>query len=83
MIGFVKASADQSNVVAVAIALSQDNHQFWLPLNDIQVLQAGELRPVIAIENLVTREVHPLEWSGVRLTIDPMQNPAVFFRCLG
>ncbi|MGB8604884.1 alpha-1,4-glucan--maltose-1-phosphate maltosyltransferase [Bradyrhizobium sp.] len=83
VIGFVKASADRSNVVAVAIALSQDNHQFWLPLNDIQVLQAGELRPVIAIENLVTREVHPLEWSGVRLTIDPMQNPAVFFRCLG
>jgi starch synthase (maltosyl-transferring) len=83
VIGFVKASVDRSNVVAVAIALSPDQHQFWLPLNDVQVLEAGELRPVIAIENLVTREVHPLEWNGIRLTIDPMQDPAIFFRCLG
>jgi starch synthase (maltosyl-transferring) len=82
VIGFVKASADRSNVVAVAIALSGDMHQFWLLLNGIQVFHAGELRPVIAIENLVTREVHPLEWSGVRLTIDPAQNPAVLFKCL-
>ncbi len=83
VIGFVKSSGDRSNVVAVAVALSPDQHYFWLPLDGVQVLERGELRPVIAIENLFTHEVHPLEWNGIRLTIDPMRDPAVMFRCLG
>ena len=83
VIGFVKSSADRSNVVAVAIALSSDQHYFWLPLDGVQVLEGGELRPIIAVENLITHEVHPLEWNGLRLTIDPMRDPAVMFKCLG
>ena len=33
------------------------------------------------IENLVTGERHQIEWGGVRLTIDPSQDPALLFRC--
>ena len=38
-------------------------------------------RPVRAIENLVTGERHMLEWNGVRLRIDPANDPALLFRC--
>ena len=33
------------------------------------------------IENLVTGERHVIEWGGVRLRIDPEQDPALLFRC--
>jgi starch synthase (maltosyl-transferring) len=82
VIGFVKQSADQTNTVAVAIALSRDVHEFWLPLGDIEVGVAGERRNVAAVENLLTGERHPVEWGGIRLRIDPVRDPALLFRCL-
>jgi starch synthase (maltosyl-transferring) len=82
VIGFVKDSVDHTNVVAVAIALSRDVHEFWLPLGDVQVEIGGERRPAAAIENLVTGERYPLEWGGIRVRIDPVRDPALLFRCL-
>jgi starch synthase (maltosyl-transferring) len=82
VIGFVKQSADQSNTVAAAIALSRDVHEFWLPLGDVEVGAAGERRHVAAVENLLTGERYPVEWGGIRLRIDPVRDPAVLFRCL-
>ena len=82
VIGFVKESADQSNTVAVAIALSRDVHEFWLSLNDVQVGIGGERRNVAAVENLITGERHPVEWGGIRLRIDPVRDPALLFRCM-
>lgn len=81
VIGFVKESVDQSNMVAVAISLSRDPHEFWLPINS-QVLVDGQRRDIAAVENLITGERHPVEWSGLRVRIDPMRDPALFFRCL-
>ena len=80
--GFVKESVDESNTVAVAIALSRGVHEFWLNLADIQVRVEGERRPVAAVENLMTGERSPVEWGGIRLRIDPDRDPALFFRCL-
>jgi len=82
VIGFVKQSADQANTVAVAIALSHDVHEFWLPLGDVEVGVAGERRHVAAVENLLTGERYPVEWGGIHLRIDPMRDPALLFRCL-
>ena len=82
VIGFVKESVDRTNTVAVAIALTRDAHQFWLPLGDVRVDAGGESRPVAAVENLITGERHPLEWGGIRLRIDPVRDPALLFRCL-
>jgi starch synthase (maltosyl-transferring) len=82
IIGFVKRSLDQTNVVVAVIALSSNDHSFWLPLNDVTVMHNGELRPVVAIQNLVTEEVHALEWGGVHVSIDPQQDPAAMFGCL-
>jgi starch synthase (maltosyl-transferring) len=82
VIGFVKESVDQTNTVAVAIALSRDVHEFWMPLGDVQVDAGGERRQVAAVENLVTGERHPVEWGGIRLRIDPARDPALLFRCL-
>ena len=59
VIGFVKESANQTNSVVVAIALSRDVHEFWLPLGDIEVGMAGDRRPVAAVENLMTGERYP------------------------
>ena len=36
-------------------------------------------KPVRQIENLVTGTRHTLEWGGVRLTIDPADDPALVF----
>ena len=82
VIGFVKESVDQTNSVAVAIALSRDPHEFWFPLDDVQVGVAGERRHVAAVENLITGERYPVEWGGIRLRIDPARDPAFLFRCL-
>ncbi len=82
VIGFVKESADRSNTVVAAIALSRDVHEFWFPIGDIQISANGELRQVAAIENLITGERHPVEWGGIRLRIDPVRDPALLFRCL-
>jgi starch synthase (maltosyl-transferring) len=82
VIGFVKESVDRTNTVAVAIALTHDVHEFWLPLGNVQVDAGGESRPVAAVENLMTGERHPLEWGGIHLRIDPERDPALLFRCL-
>jgi starch synthase (maltosyl-transferring) len=82
VIGFVKESVDQTNTVAVAIALSREPHEFWLPLGDVQVGVGGERRNVAAVENLITGERHPVEWGGIRVRIDPVRDPALLFRCL-
>jgi len=82
VIGFVKESVNQTNSVAVVIALTRDPHEVWLPLGDVQVGRADDRRNVAAVENLITGERHPLEWGGIRLWIDPMRDPALLFRCL-
>jgi starch synthase (maltosyl-transferring) len=82
VIGFVKESVARDNAVAVAIALDKArSRQFWFHFGDIEIGPPGKRRPVRAIENLVTGERHPLEWGGVRLTID--RDPALLFRCFG
>jgi starch synthase (maltosyl-transferring) len=82
VIGFAKESVDQSNIVAVTIALSREVHEFWLHLGDIRVGDGGERRHVAAVENLMTGERSPVEWGGIRLRIDPAHDPALLFRCL-
>jgi starch synthase (maltosyl-transferring) len=82
VIGFVKESANQTNSVVVAIALSREPHEFWFPLGDVQVGIASERRNVAAVENLITGERYPVEWGGIRLRIDPVRDPALLFRCL-
>jgi starch synthase (maltosyl-transferring) len=82
VIGFVKKSVDGSNTVAVAIALSRDSHEFWLPLGDTRVAAGAGPTPVVAVENLITGERLPVEWGGLRLRIDPTRDPALLFRCL-
>jgi len=82
VIGFVKESVNQTNSVVAAIALSREVHEFWLPLGDIQVGMQGDRRNVTAVENVISGERFPLEWGGIRLTIDPAHDPALLFRCL-
>ena len=82
VIGFVKETIDRTNIVAGAIALSRDAHEFWLPLGDVRVDADGEHRPVAAVENLITGERSPVEWGGIRVRIDPQRDPALLFRCL-
>jgi starch synthase (maltosyl-transferring) len=47
---------------------------------DMQI--GAPARAVRAIENLKTGAVHTVEWGGVRLAIDPQDDPAPIFRCL-
>jgi starch synthase (maltosyl-transferring) len=82
IIAFVKDSVNQTNSVVAAIALSRDVHEFWLPLGDIQVGMADDRRNVAALENVITGERYPLEWGGIRLRINPMNDPALLFSCL-
>jgi starch synthase (maltosyl-transferring) len=83
VIGFVKESVTGDNAVAVAIALNRGGtRQFWFHLGDIEIGPANDRRRVRAIENLITGEQHTIEWGGVRLRIDPDQDPALLFRCL-
>ena len=79
--GFLKESDDGANAVACAIAITAGPHEFWLNFEDLQIGAPGAMRPVRAIENLVTGERHMLEWNGVRLHIDPANDPALLFRC--
>jgi starch synthase (maltosyl-transferring) len=82
VIGFFKQSFDHSNVVAGAVALTRDAHEFWLPLGDIRIDVGGERRLVAAVENLITGERSPVEWGGIRVRLDPQRDPALLFRCL-
>jgi starch synthase (maltosyl-transferring) len=71
VIGFVKESVGGDNAVAVAVALANTGpREFWFHFGDIEVglpSNPGERRL--------------LEWGGVRLRIDPQQDPALLFRC--
>jgi starch synthase (maltosyl-transferring) len=83
VIGFVKESASGDNAVAVAIALNRGGtRQFWFHFGDMEIGPPTSRRRVRAIENLITGEQHILEWGGVRLRIEPDQDPALLFRCL-
>jgi len=79
---FVKTSMDQSNVVIVAIALSSDQHEVWLPLEGTHVGVGDDRKHIAAVENILTGERHPLEWGGLRIRIDPSRDPAILFRGL-
>ena len=82
VIGFIKESASGDNAVAVAIALAGgDPREFWLHFGDTQVGPSTARRPVRAIENLNTGQMHTIEWGGVRLTVQPSLDPALLFRC--
>jgi starch synthase (maltosyl-transferring) len=83
VIGFLKEAVTGDNAVAVAIALTGDGpRQFWFHFGDIQIATPHGPRPVRAIENLKTGEQRILEWGGARLTIHPLQDPVLLFRCL-
>ncbi len=81
VIGFIKESSDGANAVAGAIALTGVPHEFWLHFGGIEIGAADARRPVREIENLKTGERHLLEWNGRRLRIDPVDDPALLFRC--
>jgi starch synthase (maltosyl-transferring) len=81
VIGFVKESGDGANAVAVAIALTgQGPRTFWFHFGEITI-GPGDKQPVRSIINLATGEKHNIEWGGVRLTINPADDPALLFRC--
>jgi starch synthase (maltosyl-transferring) len=81
VIGFVKQSANDGNAVAVGVALQPGPREFWFHFGDIEIGPAGSRARVTRIENLISGERHVLEWGGVRLRIDPEQDPALLFRC--
>jgi starch synthase (maltosyl-transferring) len=82
VIGFVKEAVDGDNAVAVAVALSKDGpREFWFHFGDTDIGPAESRRRVKSIQNLITGEQHMLEWGGVRLRIDPREDPALLFRC--
>jgi len=81
VIGFVKESVAHDNAVAVAIALTAQPRTFWFHFGDLTIGPDGDRKPVRAITDLVTGERRAIEWGGVRLTIDPVRDPALLFRC--
>jgi len=82
VIGFLKHNLDGTNLVACAIALTGDAHDFWFPFGDAEVGPSGARKRVAAVENILTGERHAVEWGGVRLHLDPQRDPAVLLRCL-
>ena len=83
VIGFVKESSSWDNAVAVAIALNRGGtREFWFHFGDLEIGPQNNRHRVRAIENLITGEQHILEWGGIRLRIEPDQDPALIFRCL-
>jgi len=81
VIGFVKESVAGDNAVAVAIALNAGPREFWFHFGEIAIGPAGGRRRVREIENLTTGERLLIEWGGVRLRIEPEEDPALLFRC--
>ncbi|HYI27747.1 MAG TPA: alpha-1,4-glucan--maltose-1-phosphate maltosyltransferase [Bradyrhizobium sp.] len=80
VIGFVKESVGHDNAVAVAISLNGHGPRtFWFHFGEITI--GSEAKPVRAIVNLTNGERHMIEWGGVRLTINPSDDPALLFRC--
>ena len=82
VIGFVKESSDRSNAVAIAIALNGHGPRtFWFHFGGMTIGPDDSQKPVRAIVNLKSGERHILEWGGVRLAINPSDDPALLFRC--
>jgi len=82
VIGFVKESVARDNAVAVAIALTgQGPRSFWFHFGDITIGPDGDRKPVRTIVDLTSGARHAVEWGGVRLTINPSDDPALLFRC--
>ena len=83
VLGFVKECVASDNAVAVAIALeSAGAREFWYHFGDMEIGPPAARRPIMAIENLKTGERHKIAWGGVRLRIEPWDDPALIFRCL-
>jgi starch synthase (maltosyl-transferring) len=83
VMGFLKESVARDNAVAVAISLSGHGpREFWFHFGDMEIGPDNARRRVSAVENLVTGERRPLEWGGIRLRIDPANDPALLFRCI-
>jgi starch synthase (maltosyl-transferring) len=82
VIGFVKESVDHTDCVAVAIALTQVPHEFWLPIGDMPDPATGGRRAIAAVENILTGERHAVDWGGLHVRIDPTRDPAILFHCL-
>ena len=57
----------QTRKSASAIALSRDYHEVWFAFGDTQIETSDGLKPVAAVENLITGERWPVEWGGIRL----------------
>jgi starch synthase (maltosyl-transferring) len=84
VIGFIKESVARDQAVAVAIALNGHGPRtFWFHFGDITIGAGDDIRPVRTVVNLVSGERHTIEWGGVRLTINPSDDPALLFRCEG
>jgi starch synthase (maltosyl-transferring) len=82
VICFVKESVKHDNAVAVALALSGHGPRtFWFHFGEITIGPAEKRAAIRAIVNLITGERHTIEWGGVRLTINPSDDPALLFRC--
>jgi starch synthase (maltosyl-transferring) len=81
-IGFIKEAVDGRNAVAVAIAVTGgEPREFWLHFGGIEIGPPGDRRHVKSLENLATGHRFDLSWDGVRLRIDPNQDPVLMFRC--
>jgi starch synthase (maltosyl-transferring) len=82
VIGFVKEAENGEDAVAVAIALNNSGpREFWFHFGDIEFGPPGERQRVREIEDLNTGMRHPIEWGGVRLRVNPSDDPALLFRC--
>lgn len=83
VLGFVKESIDRENAVAVAISVQGgEPKEFWFHFGGIEIGPDADRRRITTIENVVTGTRHQLEWDGVRLRIDPNDDPILIFRCL-
>ena len=74
-----KESVDGNNAVAVRHRAGRRTAGILAAFRRQPDRRRRTTKPVRAIENLVTGERHLLEWSGVRLRIDPADDPALLF----
>ncbi len=82
-LGFLKFSADGEETLALAIAVgSGEAREFWLHFGDSEIGPPDRRRPVAAVEDLATGERRPVQWGGVRLRLDPQNDPLIVLRCL-
>jgi starch synthase (maltosyl-transferring) len=82
-IGFLKEGVEGDNAVAAAIAVTgSEAREFWLHFGDVEIGPPAQRRKVSGLENLMTGHRFDLSWGGVRLWIDPNQDPVLLFRCL-